>query len=138
MAVLIAIEPNDGESGAVRFGGQLEMVHADQYHPLPEQGGPVPPEAGPVTTQQLLPRLFRRQQHQPRLEISTLAVQPGQPRASQSLSPVCHVLDIFYFISIRTNQPSLTQATDTSNIRLVFEVVKETILNNALKDSGIL
>lgn len=33
---------------------------------------------------------------------------------------------------------SLTQATDTSNIRLVFAAVKETILNNALKDSGIL
>ncbi|CAN8102986.1 unnamed protein product [Discula destructiva] len=34
--------------------------------------------------------------------------------------------------------PHLTQATDTSNIRLVFAAVKETILNNALKDSGIL
>jgi len=33
---------------------------------------------------------------------------------------------------------SLTQATDTSNIRLVFAAVKETLLNNALKDSGIL
>lgn len=33
---------------------------------------------------------------------------------------------------------SITQATDTSNIRLVFGVVKETILQNALKDSGIL
>lgn len=33
---------------------------------------------------------------------------------------------------------SLTQATDTSNIRLVFAAVKETILNNALRDSGIL
>ncbi|KAJ7455070.1 heterotrimeric G-protein alpha subunit, GPA3-like protein [Mycena latifolia] len=34
--------------------------------------------------------------------------------------------------------PHLTQATDTNNIRLVFAAVKETILNNALKDSGIL
>lgn len=33
---------------------------------------------------------------------------------------------------------SLTQATDTSNIRLVFAAVKETILQNALKDSGVL
>lgn len=33
---------------------------------------------------------------------------------------------------------SLTQATDTSNIRLVFAAVKETILQNALRDSGIL
>lgn len=34
--------------------------------------------------------------------------------------------------------PHLTCATDTSNIRLVFAAVKETILQNALKDSGIL
>ena len=33
---------------------------------------------------------------------------------------------------------SITQATDTSNIRLVFITVKETILQNALKESGIL
>ena len=33
---------------------------------------------------------------------------------------------------------SLTQATDTGNIRLVFAAVKETILQNALKDYGIL
>ncbi|KAH6906989.1 heterotrimeric G-protein alpha subunit, GPA3-like protein [Coprinopsis sp. MPI-PUGE-AT-0042] len=34
--------------------------------------------------------------------------------------------------------PHLTQATDTTNIQLVFTTVKETILQNALKDSGIL
>jgi len=34
--------------------------------------------------------------------------------------------------------PHLTQATDTSNIRLVFAAVKETILNNALKDTGVI
>ncbi|KAG6826031.1 guanine nucleotide-binding protein subunit alpha [Tricholoma furcatifolium] len=34
--------------------------------------------------------------------------------------------------------PHLTQATDTQNIRVVFAAVKETILQNALKDSGIL
>ncbi|KAI5478480.1 G protein alpha subunit [Pseudohyphozyma bogoriensis] len=34
--------------------------------------------------------------------------------------------------------PHLTCATDTSNIRLVFAAVKETILQNALRDSGIL
>ncbi|KAG9308775.1 guanine nucleotide binding protein, alpha subunit [Chiua virens] len=33
---------------------------------------------------------------------------------------------------------SLTQATDTTNIRLVFAAVKEMILQNALKNSGIL
>lgn len=34
--------------------------------------------------------------------------------------------------------PHLTQATDTGNIRIVFAAVKETILQNALRDSGIL
>lgn len=34
--------------------------------------------------------------------------------------------------------PHLTQATDTSNIRLVFAAIKETILQNALQDAGIL
>jgi len=33
---------------------------------------------------------------------------------------------------------SLTQTNDTSNIRLVFSAVKETILQNALKASNIL
>ncbi|AET41035.1 guanine nucleotide-binding protein subunit alpha Ecym_7187 [Eremothecium cymbalariae DBVPG len=34
--------------------------------------------------------------------------------------------------------PHVTQATDTSNIRLVFAAIKETILENSLKDSGVL
>jgi len=34
--------------------------------------------------------------------------------------------------------PHLTQATDTSNIRLVFVAVKDTILHNALADTGVL
>ena len=38
----------------------------------------------------------------------------------------------------KLTKSSLTQATDTSNIRLVFAAVKETILQNALRDSGIL
>lgn len=42
------------------------------------------------------------------------------------------------FQDYTSNINSLTQATDTSNIRLVFAAVKETILQNALKDSGIL
>lgn len=37
-----------------------------------------------------------------------------------------------------TIYPHLTQATDTSNIRVVFAAVKETILQNSLRDSGIL
>ena len=52
------------------------------------------------------------------------------PQYVASLSSLCltHV----------TPRISLTQATDTTNIRLVFAAVKETILQNALKDSGIL
>ncbi|KAM9939022.1 hypothetical protein OXX80_001497 [Metschnikowia pulcherrima] len=34
--------------------------------------------------------------------------------------------------------PHVTQATDTSNIQLVFTALKETILENTLRDSGIL
>lgn len=34
--------------------------------------------------------------------------------------------------------PHVTQATDTSNIQLVFAAVKETILENSLRDSGLL
>lgn len=34
--------------------------------------------------------------------------------------------------------PHVTQATDTSNIQLVFAAVKETILENSLRDSGII
>lgn len=34
--------------------------------------------------------------------------------------------------------PHVTQATDTSNIQLVFAAIKETILENSLKDSGLL
>lgn len=33
--------------------------------------------------------------------------------------------------------PRLTQATDMTDIRLVFAAVKETILQTALRDSGI-
>ncbi|PKI85937.1 Gpa2p [Malassezia vespertilionis] len=34
--------------------------------------------------------------------------------------------------------PHLTQATDTANIRLVFAAVKETLLQNSLRETGIL
>ncbi|KAG9308008.1 guanine nucleotide binding protein, alpha subunit [Chiua virens] len=45
---------------------------------------------------------------------------------------------------MRTNRaclsvyPCLTQATDTTNVHLVFSAAKETILQNSLKDSGVL
>lgn len=34
--------------------------------------------------------------------------------------------------------PHVTQATDTSNIKLVFAAIKETLLENSLKDTGVL
>ena len=34
--------------------------------------------------------------------------------------------------------PHVTQATDTSNIQLVMAAVKETIMENTLKDSGLI
>ncbi|KAI8094329.1 heterotrimeric G protein alpha subunit A [Thamnidium elegans] len=78
-------------------------------------------------------------------------------RAKLPKVPLCHFFPDFSggddpgkaakYILWRFNQmnraklniyPHLTQATDTSNIRLVFAAIKETILQNALKDSGIL
>ncbi|CAO3570071.1 unnamed protein product [Mortierella alpina] len=43
-----------------------------------------------------------------------------------------------FTLCLNVESPFMTQATDTLNIRLVFAAVKETILQNALKDSGIL
>lgn len=49
---------------------------------------------------------------------------------------------LWRFNKLNRNQvtiyPHLTQATDTSNIKLVFAAIKETILQNSLLDSGIL
>ncbi|EZF74099.1 hypothetical protein H105_04115 [Trichophyton soudanense CBS 452.61] len=59
-------------------------------------------------------------------------------RAHLNLYPQCVRSFVFLLFKAYTNVLSLTQATDTSNIRLVFAPVKETILQNALKDSGIL
>ena len=66
-----------------------------------------------------------------------MEIQPGEPGALESLSSVSLPCDDREKIDLLTRR-SLTQATDTSNIRLVFAAVKETILQNALKDSGIL
>ena len=60
-------------------------------------------------------------------------------RARLSVYPQCVFRACLTDLSLIPHDPySLTQATDTSNIRLVFAAVKETILQNALKDSGIL
>jgi len=51
-------EPNDGESRPIRLGGQLSVVHEDQYHPVSQQGRSIQGEAGPITSRKLLPRLL--------------------------------------------------------------------------------
>ena len=74
-----------------------------------------------------------------------MAVYAGEPGTAECVSSVS--LFLLFTICVWVSQSgaygvvffcSLTQATDTTNIRLVFAAVKETILQNALKDSGIL
>jgi hypothetical protein len=114
------------------------MVHEDKYHSVPQQGGHFQTEARAVTFGQLLPRLLGRERRQQGGQVPSLEVQPGQPSPSEFI-PTVSVFGCRQLPSRFTHLvDSLTQATDTSNIRLVFAAVKETILNNALKDSGIL
>jgi hypothetical protein len=86
------LEPDDGELSLVRFRCQQSLVCADQYNPLPEQGGSVQSEAGPEPTVQLLSRLFRRKRCQPCGQISPMEIQPGQSCPPQPLSAVCQSL----------------------------------------------
>lgn len=141
LSCLTAAESHDGEFIAFRLSGQLEVVHANEHNIVPEQGRHLQTEAGQISTGQLFPRLLWRQRCQQGCQVPALEVQPGQPSTFEPLSSVgllclgltLHTLEMKWLIL-----SSLTQATDTSNIRLVFAAVKETILNNALKDSGIL
>ena len=50
-------EPDAGGPGALRLDLQLEVVHEDVDHPLPQQDRPLPGEAREVTDLQLFPRL---------------------------------------------------------------------------------
>jgi guanine nucleotide-binding protein subunit alpha len=67
-----------------------------------------------------------------------MAIQPSKSSTSEPLSPVSLSVLWRHLHASDPSFSSLTQATDTTNIRLVFAAVKETILQNALKDSGIL
>ena len=67
-----------------------------------------------------------------------MAIHAGEQSKAQCLPTVCVPLAASGTSTVSYRTLSLTQATDTSNIRLVFAAVKETILQNALKDSGIL
>jgi len=65
-----------------------------------------------------------------------MEIYAGEPREVEHLPSVR--LFSFSHTSHTDQDTSLTQATDTGNVRLVFAAVKETILQNALRDSGIL
>ena len=90
--------------------------------------------AGPIGA--LLPGIHGRARHQQGGEVHLVAIHAGEQGTLERISTVSafHVLSCH----VDLTAGSLTQATDTSNIRLVFAAVKETILQNALKDSGIL
>lgn len=66
-----------------------------------------------------------------------MEIHAGEPCTTERVSSVS-LLRRLCVVTAPERIGSLTQATDTSNIRLVFAAVKETILQNALKDSGIL
>jgi hypothetical protein len=83
-------ESYDGKFGPFRLGGQLAVVHENEYHPLPQQGRLVPSEAGQVTAFKLLPRLLGRQRRESRRQIPALALQPSQQGPPQPLSSVSH------------------------------------------------
>jgi hypothetical protein len=82
------LEPNDGESGAVRFSGQLKVVHANEYNSVLKQGGSFPAKAGTVTFEQLFPGLLGRKWYQQSLKISALEIQPSQPSTPQPIPSV--------------------------------------------------
>ena len=44
------VESDDGEFSFIRLGRQLEVVYADQYHPVPQQGRFIPTEARSIST----------------------------------------------------------------------------------------
>lgn len=88
------LEPHDGKSGTIRFSRELTMVHANQYHPLPEQSRLVQAKACSITIKQLLSRLFRWQRCQSGSEILALEIQPSKSCASQSISSVCFLFPL--------------------------------------------
>ncbi|KAJ6460182.1 hypothetical protein C8R45DRAFT_1109073 [Mycena sanguinolenta] len=68
------------------------------------------------------------------VDAPTFAMAAGR----SGILPLAQSLRIAFPSSVPLSIPFVTQATNTKNIRLVFAAVKETILQNALKDSGIL
>ena len=106
-----------------------------------EQDRRVQEQAPKSTSRTILFRVHQGARHQQGGKVHLVAVHAGKPGTIKRVPAVSLsllVVLIRRFMVYRSPVCSLTQATDTSNIRLVFAAVKETILQNALKDSGIL
>lgn len=88
LVVLTLAESHDGELTALRLGGQFKVVHENQHNIVPEQGRHFQAEARQIPPGQLLPRLLRWQRCQQGCQVSTVEVQPSEPRTSESLPPV--------------------------------------------------
>lgn len=86
--LICALESNDGVPRALRLGGQLALVHANEHHPLPQQSRSLQNQARTITARKLLSRLLWRQRCQPGGEISSMALQPGQSRTFKSIPSV--------------------------------------------------
>jgi guanine nucleotide-binding protein G(i) subunit alpha len=83
----------------------------------------------------IFPRIYWRFRYQQSGKIFSLEVHANKSGAFECLPTVRYVWSASCLIQLAY---SLTQATDTPIIRLVFSAVKETTLQNALKGCGIL
>ena len=72
-------EPDDGESGVIRLGGQQPVVCAHEHNPLPEQGRLVQSEACSKSALKLLPRLLGGERCQQGGKVSAVEIQSSQP-----------------------------------------------------------
>jgi hypothetical protein len=145
-------------SRSLRVRHQLTVVLAHFDHSFPEQDrciqgqapqgipglsfpppfclcSPCVPSGSP---RPIFSRVHRRLGRQQGCQIYPLAIYAGEPCTTKRVPPVRSFLVSFSNFVANVHGCSITQATDTSNIRLVFITVRETILQNALKESGIL
>lgn len=93
------LESNDGIARSLRLGRQFPMVHAYQHHSLPKQSRSFQAKARPVTVGKLLSRLFRRKRRQSSGKVFAVAVQSGESRPPQPLSPVSAAIFFQYPIT---------------------------------------
>ena len=103
----------------------LSVPFVPSHHCLPGSAG------------EIFPRVLRWRWYQQGCQIYTLEIYADELCTPFNLSTVC-AGPLCPSTQLMPAQISLTQATDTMNICLVFAAVKETILQNVLKNSGIL